>query len=58
MTEKRVRECRECRHFKIEFDDGDICFSCNKDKYSKIHFFVDACPLFAEEKEEEDGKAD
>ena len=46
-----VRECRDCRHFKIEFDNGGIGFSCNKGRYRKIHFFVDACHKF-EEKDE------
>lgn len=56
MTENDVRECRDCRHFEIEFDDGGICFSCNKGKYRKIHFFVDACHLFEDEKEEENAQ--
>lgn len=47
---KDVRECRDCRHFELDTDDGGICFSCKKGEYSKIHFFVDACPKFEEEK--------
>lgn len=58
MPKKVVRECRECRHFEIDFDDGGICFSCKKGKYSKIHFFVDACCKFEEEKEEAENAAD
>lgn len=52
-----IRECRDCRQFKIEFDDSGICFSCKKGVYNKIHFFVDACCAF-EEKENDDCEAD
>ena len=51
MPKNDARECRDCRHFELDIDDGGICFSCKKGKYSKIHFFVDACPKFEEEKE-------
>lgn len=53
MAKNDVRECRNCRYFEIDFDDGGICFSCKKGKYSKIHFFVDACPKFDEFDEDE-----
>ena len=50
MTKSDVRECRDCRHFKLELGGGRICFSCKKGFYSKIHFFVDACSEFEEKK--------
>lgn len=48
-----VRECRDCRYFKIDIDGKGICFSCERGHYNKIHFFVDACIAF-EGKEEDD----
>lgn len=58
MTENDVRECRDCRQFKVEFDNRGICFSCKKGAYSKIHFFVDVCSAFEKKKEEDDCATD
>ena len=57
MIENDVRECRDCQHFKIDIDSRGICFSCKKGRYSKIHFFVDACCAF-EEKEKDNCETD
>ena len=53
MTKNNVRECCDCRYFEIDLDNRGICFSCKNGRYSKIHFFVDACCAF--EEKEDDG---
>lgn len=58
MAKTDVRECRDCRWFEIEFEDGWPCFSCKKGRYTKIHFFVDACGAFEDDDQEADDETD
>lgn len=58
MAENDVRECRDCRYFKFEVEDGDFGYSCKKGKYRMIHFFVDACRAFEDKKEEDADNAE